>query len=87
MNGNNHALNKKYLIIGGSGYLGSLFLEKLQKKNVTIYLHLKTKKIKSNKKNIKFIYGDITKNSFWKKNIINKDYLINFASAACLLRR
>ena len=32
MNGNNHALNKKYLIIGGSGYLGSLFLEKLQKK-------------------------------------------------------
>lgn len=81
MNGNNHLPNNKYLIIGASGYLGSLFLENLQKKNVTIFLHVKTKKLKSNIKNIKFIYGDITKNSFWKNNIINKDYLINFASA------
>ena len=81
MTGKNNILNKKFLILGGSGYLGSSFVDKLEKENVFIYLHTNNNNNKYKNKNIKVIKGDITTKNFWKKNIKNKHYLINFASA------
>jgi nucleoside-diphosphate-sugar epimerase len=83
MNGKNNINIEKFLILGGSGYLGSLFVKELKKQDVFIYLHNNNKNNnnKNKDKNIKVIKGDITKKNFWKKYIVNIDYLINFASA------
>ena len=76
--------NKKILITGGSGYIGSKLILKLLEHQVIIYLHTRRKNDLPNifikNKNVKIIHGDIADINFWKKNIKNKDFLVNLAS-------
>ena len=75
--------DKKILIVGGTGFIGSSLVKKLLEYKCIIYLYVRNKRKKKNIeeiKNIKIIYGDIIKKNFWKKNIKNKDFLINLAS-------
>ena len=64
--------DKKILIIGGTGFIGSTLIKKLLEYKCMIYLYVRNKRKKKNIakiKNIKIIYGDPIKKNFWKKNI------------------
>ena len=73
---------KNFLITGGSGFIGSHFVDLLLSKNKkVINLDLQKDKIKKNHKNYKLIIGNIC-NYNLLKNIIDKkiDCIVNFAA-------
>jgi UDP-glucose 4-epimerase len=76
--------NKKILITGGAGFIGSHLSERLSKNNKVIVLDklLKGNKILNKNKNIKFIYGDVKDYSLVLK--ISKGCDIIFHLAALL---
>lgn len=73
--------NKKILVIGGTGFIGTSLIKKLIDQQNIVYIYLRgnlNKKIKN--KNIKYIKGNLFSDQFWKKNIQNKDFFINLVS-------
>ena len=71
---------KKFLIVGGTGFLGKSLIERLlkDKKNLITCIYSSNKKFKKFKK-IKYLKCDITKLKNLKKIKGNYDYVINFA--------
>ncbi len=76
--------NKKILVTGGAGFIGSHLSEKLSKNNEIIVLDklLRGNKLFNKNKNIKFIYGDVKDYSLVEK--ISKSCDIIFHLAALL---
>ena len=73
-------MNKKILIVGGTGFIGFHLIKKLKKKNFTID-SISTRKPKKNKtiKGVKYILSDISNLSKLRK-VINRDnyeYVVN----------
>ena len=77
---------KTYLITGGSGFIGSHFIEKIIKNKNNFVLNLDIKKDnifeKSIKNNYKFIKGNILNKNLIKEIIENNkpNYIVNFAA-------
>ena len=71
---------KKILILGSTGYIGSVLIEKLIELNYSVYAYRRGGLVTKKNKKINYIYGDLSTNKFWRKNIKNKDYLINLIS-------
>ena len=73
-------MKKKILICGGTGFIGRNLVENLSKnKNFQVYAtYNTTKKIKIN--NVKWIKGDLRKDSFSKKITKNIDVVIQAAA-------
>ena len=77
----NKTTNKKILIIGGSGFIGSSLIEKLINLSYELTIFIRNKNsINIKNKKIKYIRGDLLSPNFWKRNINNKDFLINLIS-------
>ncbi len=75
-------MKKKLLITGGTGFLGSNLIRSLdfKKYDITVLSKNKSAKKKFNKKNIKYLFFDISKKAVLKKIKDNKfNYVINFA--------
>tara|TARA_B100000767_G_C19707847_1_gene511371 strand:+ start:151 stop:1110 length:960 start_codon:yes stop_codon:yes gene_type:complete len=80
---NNLLNNKTILITGSSGYIGSKLLKRLEQLNVKIVALTKKKDALTNeKKNVEYVYGDISHNDFWKKIFLkyNFDYIFHLAA-------
>ena len=73
-------MNKRLLIIGGTGFLGSNLCKHSLNKGYTV-ISVSSKKTKFKKiKNIRYISCDISKiNQIKKKLNFNVDYVVNFA--------
>jgi len=69
---------KKLIVTGGTGFVGSAFINEAIKKNYFIYA-LTRKKKNLKRKNLKWLYGELDAN--WLKELNNSDILIHFASA------
>ena len=82
--------NKKIIITGGTGYIGSKLVTTLLNFESKIFLLVRSDKVVktrfSKNKNLKIIKGDILNNNFWKKNITNKDYLFHLAGSGGLFK-
>ena len=79
---------KKILVTGGSGFIGTNFIQKLIKKNYKVYNIDKLSKVstpekfKKNKKNYTFYKINLLQKHKIKKILykINPDYILNFAA-------
>lgn len=73
---------KNFLVTGGSGFIGSHFIDLLLSKNLNVInVDIKKDLIKREKKKYKFIKGDICNYKFINKLITNKiDCIVNFAA-------
>tara|TARA_B100001964_G_C13679110_1_gene356741 strand:+ start:139 stop:399 length:261 start_codon:yes stop_codon:yes gene_type:complete len=69
-------LKKKYLIIGGTGYIDSLFVKKLQKFDINIFLHVNSSKKKLSNFDFRNFVGNSSqfrkKNNWKSKNELSK---------------
>ena len=76
---------KNFIVTGGSGFIGSHFIDLLLSKNLNVInLDLKKDKIKRKDKNYKFIKGNICNFKFLNKIITKKtDCIVNFAAQTC----
>ena len=72
----------KLTVIGSSGFLGSNFIEVLNKKKYEIIAFDLHENTQSKYKNFKFIKGDILDNKMLEKAIKGSDYVFNFAGQA-----
>ena len=59
-------MNKKILIIGGTGFIGSHLVNFLKKKNFDITSVLRNKFIKNKNLNVKYIFFDFSKKKNFK---------------------
>ena len=73
---------KNFIITGGSGFIGSHFIDLLLSKNLNVInVDLKKEDIKRKNKNYKFKQGDICNFNFLNKIITKKtDCIVNFAA-------
>ena len=73
---------KNFLVTGGSGFIGSHFVDLLLSKNLNVInVDLKKEDIKRKNKNYKFKQGNICNFNFLNKIITKKtDCIVNFAA-------
>ena len=73
---------KNFLVTGGSGFIGSHFIDLLLSKNLNVInVDLKRDKLRKKNKNYKFKLGNICNYNFLNKIVNNKiDCIVNFAA-------
>ena len=73
---------KNFLITGGSGFIGSHFIDLLLSKNLNVInVDIKKDLLRKKKNRYKFIKGNICDYKFMNKIVTNKiDCIVNFAA-------
>ena len=77
--------DKRILVTGGAGFIGSEVVSQLLKKNamVTVLDNFSSGKrqyLKNNKKNLKIIKGDITDEKIVSRSVKDQEYVIHLAA-------